>query len=103
VELLQRLGQPPERGLVVELAPNEPQTVRQPLPDRLAKRGTAVLFDVIVYYLGESVVIPVAAGEAHQGEGRRQQAAVGQVVDGRHDLLVGQVAGYAEKHHGAWA
>src|SRR5271166_323882 len=103
VELLERLGQPPERVLVVELPAYEPQSIRQPLPDRLAKRGTAVPFDVIEYYLGESVVIPIAAGEAHQGEGRRQQAAVGQVVDGRHDLLMGQVAGDTEKHHGARA
>ena len=81
----------------------QPQSVGQSLPYRLAKRGTAVLFDVIVYHPGETVVIPVAAGETHQGEGGWQQAAVGQVVDGRHYLFVGQVPGDAEKHHGTRA
>ena len=34
-------------------------------------------------------------------EARRQQPAVGQVVDRRHHLLAGQVAGDAEEHHAA--
>ena len=69
VELLQGLGEPRERGFVIELAPHEPQSIGQPFPDRLTKRGTAVFLDVIEYHLGESVVIPVAARETHQGEG----------------------------------
>ncbi len=44
----------------------------------------------------EVAVAPVAAGEAEQREARRQQAAVGQVVDRRDQLLAGQVAGDAE-------
>ena len=67
VELLQRLGQPRERGVVVELAPHEPQSVRQPLPDRLAERGTAVLFDVIEYHLGESCRDPSRGGRNPPG------------------------------------
>ena len=98
VELLQRLGQPRERGVVVEFASDETQSIGQPFPYRLAKRSTAVSLDVVVDHLGEAVVIPVAAGEAHQREVGRQQAAVGQVVDGRHHFFMGQVAGDAEEH-----
>ena len=46
--------------------------------------------------LGELAVAPVAAGESEQHEPRRQQTAVGQVVDRRDQLLAGQVAGDAE-------
>ena len=42
--------------------------------------------------LREVLVAPVAAGEAEQREVGRQQAAVGQVVDRRHQLLARQVA-----------
>ena len=44
----------------------------------------------------EVAVAPVAAGEAEHHEAGRQQAPVGQVVDGRQQLLAGQVAGDAE-------
>ncbi len=62
-----------------------------------------MLFDVVEYHLGESVVIPVASRKAHQREVGWQQAAVGQVVNRRHHFFVGQVAGDAEKHNGARA
>jgi hypothetical protein len=44
----------------------------------------------------EVVVTPVAPGEAEHDEARWQQAAVGQVVDGRDQLLAGEVARDAE-------
>ena len=53
--------------------------------------------------LGEVLVGPVAPREPDEREPRRQQAAVGQVVDGRHELLAGQVAGDAEEHEAARA
>jgi hypothetical protein len=46
--------------------------------------------------LGEILVLPVPAGEADERETRREQAAVGQVVDGWHQLLARQVARDAE-------
>ena len=49
----------------------------------------------------EVLVGPVASGEADQREPRRQQAAVGEVVDRRHELLAGEVAGDAEDHQAA--
>ena len=58
--------------------------------------GARVLLDRVVHDLGEVLVGPVAAGEADQREAGRQQPAVGQVVDRRHQLLAGQVAGDAE-------
>ena len=63
----------------------------------------ACCLDRVVDDLREVLVGPVAAREADQAEARRQQAAVGEVVDRRHDLLAGQVAGDAEDHHAARA
>ena len=47
----------------------------------------------------KACVVPVPTGEPDQGEVGRQQAAVGQVVDGRDHLFAGQVAGHTEDHH----
>ena len=66
------------------------------LPDLLAEGGAGVLLDRVVDHLREVLVLPVAAGEADEREARRQQAPVGEVVDGRHQLLAGQVARDAE-------
>src|SRR5271155_1523300 len=101
VELGQGLAQPIEPGFIVEGALYEAQSLSQPLPNRLAKRGTAVFFDVVEYHLGESVMIPVAARKTHQREGRWQQATVCQVIDRRHHFFMSQVAGDAEKDNGA--
>ena len=46
---------------------------------------------------------PSRGGRTRRGEPRRQQPAVGEVVDGRHQLLAGQVAGDAEDHQPARA
>ena len=58
--------------------------------------GAGVLLRGLAGQRLEVAVAPVAAGEAEQHEAGRQQAAVGQVVDGRDQLLAGQVAGDAE-------
>ncbi len=65
-------------------------------PDLLGERGPGVLLDRVVHDLCEVLVVPVPAGEPDQREARRQQPAVGQVVDRRHQLLAGQVAGDPE-------
>ena len=91
-------------GLVVaDLARHEPDAFGQLLPDLFAERGPRVLLDRVVHDLGEVLVLPVPAGEADQREARRQQTAVGQVVDRRHQLLGGQVAGDTEDHQHARA
>ena len=96
VEVLDGLPQAVEGDVVVEVARHEPEALGELLPDLLAELGAGVLLDRVVHDLGEVLVGPVAAGEADQREARRQQAAVGQVVDRRHQLLAGQVAGDAE-------
>ena len=63
--------------------------VRAPLLGRAARQ------------LREVAVAPVAAGEADQREAGWQQAAVGEVVDGRDELLARQVPGDAEDDQGA--
>ena len=103
VELVQRLGQPRERLVIVECALDEAASLGQPVPDHLPKRRAGVVFDELENLLGEGLVVPVPAGEPDQGEVGRQQAAVGQVVDGRHHLLAGQIAGDTENHHRARA
>ena len=52
VELLQRLGQPGERLVVVEGALHESAALGQPVPDHLPKRRAGVVFDVFVEHLG---------------------------------------------------
>ena len=103
VELLDGAPQLVERRVVVEVAGHEPEALGELLPDLLAELGAGVLLDRVVHDLREVLVGPVAAGEADQAEARRQQAAVGEVVDRRHHLLAGQVAGDAEEHHAAGA
>src|SRR3984885_3287560 len=101
VELVQDLGQPRERGVIVECAFHKMTSVGEPVPDRLPEWCAGMLLDDLKNFLCECCVVPVAPGESHQGEVGRQQTAVGQVVDGRNYLLAGQIAGHAESHHRA--
>ena len=82
--------------VVVEVAGDEPHALGELLPDLLAERRAGVLLHRVVDDLREVLVLPVAAGEPDEREARRQQTAVGQVVDGGHQLLAGQVARHAE-------
>jgi hypothetical protein len=101
VELLDRLAQLRERGVVVEVAGHEAEALGQLVPHLLAERGAGVLLDRVVHDLREVLVGPVTAREADQREPRRQQPPVRQVVDRRHQLLAGQVAGHAEDDQAA--
>ena len=103
VELLDGAPQLVEGDVVVEVAGHEPEALGELLPDLLAELGAGVLLDRVVHDLREVLVGPVAPGEADQAEAGRQQPAVGQVVDRRHQLLAGQVAGDAEEHQPAGA
>ena len=101
VELFQRLGQPAETpsrrrmcpvrtGSPRPAGPTPPgETVcgRAPLP----RRGRPC----------RNPRRPSPVGRSRPARSRRQQAAVGQVVDRRHQLLAGQIAGHAEDHHAA--
>jgi hypothetical protein len=101
VQLVDGLAKTAERVGVGELAADETDAFQQLLPRLLAVLGAGVRLDRLVHHLGEVLVVPVASGEPDESEPRRQQAAVGQVVDGRHELLAGQVAGDTEDHQGA--
>ena len=92
-----------ERVVVGELAGHEPDALQHLLPHRVPERGPRVQLDRVVGDLREVLVDPVPAGEPDQREAGRQQAAVGQVVDRRQQLLAGQVTGDAEhdQHAGA--
>ena len=103
VEFLQRLGESAERLLVVECALDEPDPLGQPVPHLLAVGCARVLPYRIADQFAEILVGPIPSGKADQGEVRRQQPAVGQVVDRRHQLLAGQIAGDSEDHHAARA
>ncbi len=96
VERLDRLAQALERLVVVERALDEPDALGELAPRRLAERRARVLLDGVVHDLREVLVLPVAAREAREREARRQQAAVGEVVDRGHELLAGEVARDAE-------
>ena len=101
VELLDRAPQLLERHVVVELARHEAEPLGQLVPHLLAERRPGVLADSVADDLGEVLVGPVAAREADEAEARREQAAVGEVVDRRHDLLAREVARHPEQHEPA--
>ncbi len=96
IQLLDGLRQAQERVGIVERALHEADAAGQLLPGRLAERRAAVLFDVLLDPVGEILVAPVAPAETGQAELRGQQSPVGQGVDGRQELLAGEVAGDAE-------
>ena len=97
VELIDRFGEPLEGVVVVELALHEADALGELLPHRFIERGAGVGLDRLLDLRGEVLVLPVAAGKAHQREARRQQPAVGEVIHGRHELLAGEVPGDPEQ------
>ena len=101
VELGDGLGEQVEGGVVVEAAGDEADALGEGAPHLLAERGARVLLDRLVDDLAEVLVGPVAPGEPDEREAGRQQPAVGEVVDRRHELLAGEVAGDAEEHQAA--
>ncbi len=103
VQLLQCLGQASERGVVVEGALYEAEPLRESVPDLLSEGCAGVLFHRIVDDLAEILVGPISSGETDKRERGGQQSAVAQVVDRRHQLLAGQIAGDAEDHDTAGA
>ncbi len=98
VELAHGPAQGGEGVVVVEVARHEAEALGELAPHLLAEGRACVLLDRVVDDLREVLVGPVAPGEADEREARGQQPAVGEVVDRRHDLLAGQVAGDAEEH-----
>ena len=70
-------------------------------PNVLAERRTRVFPDRVVDLGREVLISPLAPGESDESETWRQEAAVGEVVDGRHDLLACEITGDAEEDHAA--
>jgi hypothetical protein len=99
VELLQRLGEPTERLLVVESSLDEPDPLGEPVPHLLAVGRAGMRPHRVADQFSEILVGPIPSGKTHEGEVRREQATVRQVVDRRHQLLGGQIAGDPEDHH----
>src|ERR671910_684161 len=92
-----------ERPLVVEAPGDEADALGQGTPDLLAERRPSPFTHRLVDDLAEVLVGPVPAREADEREPRREEPAVREVVDGRHELLASQVAGDTEEHQGARA
>jgi hypothetical protein len=103
VELLDGAPERAERRVVVEVAGHEAEALGQLVPHLLAELGPGVLLHRVVDDLGEVLVRPVTPREPGEAEPGRQQAPVGEVVDRRHHLLPGQVAGDPEQHQPAWS
>ena len=68
VQLLQRLGQPTECGVVVEGALHEAEALGQPVPHLLAEWCAGMLLDRVIDDLAEILVGPIPSGEADQRE-----------------------------------
>ena len=98
VEVLDGAAQFGEGLGVVERALDEADAFGQLLPGLLAPRRAGVLLDGVVNHLSEVLLVPFSAREAREGEGGRQEAPVGKVIDGGHELLAREVAGHPEHH-----
>ena len=103
VEVDDRLGQVAEGLLVADLTRYEPDALRELSPHFLSERGSGMLLDGRMHDLGEVLMLPGPPREPDQGETRRKQTPIGQVVDRRHQLLGRQIAGDAEDHQHARA
>src|SRR3954451_23259335 len=86
---------------VGEVGRNVVQLRRELVPGVLAERVARVLLDRRLHVLPKGVVVALRARDAHDCEARRQQAADGERIERRHQLLVGEVAGGAEDHERA--
>src|SRR5699024_628780 len=94
----QHLREPVEALVVVEGPGDESQSLRKLLPDLVTERRAAALPGLLPGELRELLGAPATSTEAHQREAGRQQAAVGEIVDRRDELLLGQVSGDPEDH-----
>ena len=101
VELVDGVGQPVERVVVGELARHEPEALGELPPGRLAERRAGVLPYGVVDDLLKSWSAQSRRAKPTSEKPGRQQPPVGQVVDGGHQLLAGQVARDAEDHQAA--
>jgi hypothetical protein len=88
-------------GGVIKCALDEADSFGQLLPGLLAEGGACVLAHGVVDDLGEIFAAPFAARESREGEGRRQQTAIREVVHGRHELLPRKISRHAEHHETA--
>ena len=73
----------------------------QLLPDSGTPWGAGTRPSRFLHVAAQVVVGPGASADAHQGEAGGEQAAVGQVVDGRQELVAGQITSDAEHHQNA--
>ena len=89
-----------ERCRRVEVAADVADAVFEALPDVLVGlAGARVLVDRLAHLLAELLVRQRPPRHADDREVRRQEALEGEVVEGGHQLLPGQVAGGPEDHH----
>src|SRR5690606_37691118 len=86
-----------------EGALDEADAPGQLAPHILVEGGARVLFHGVVDDLGEVLVVPVAPRGADECESGGEESAVGEIVDGEHELAAGEVAGDAEDDEGAGA
>ncbi len=101
VQLVQTLCQGLVALQIVELAAMIENRRGKPRPqfvvELLAREFARCLFE----FLAKDLVALVAAGESDHAHRRRQRPVRGQIVKGRNQLAMGQIAGGPEDHHGA--
>ncbi|MPN33911.1 hypothetical protein SDC9_181403 [bioreactor metagenome] len=98
IEPIKSLLEPDEGIRVVEGALDEVDAAHQLAPDLGAERRAGVLPNAGGQLLDELLFRPVAAGETDQSEARGERAVIGEVVDGRDELLTREIAGDSEEH-----
>ena len=96
VELLDGLLQSRESLVVVELALNETNTLRELCPHVIVEGRARIAFDRVVDDLLEVLGLPVATRKSDECEPGRQKATVREIVDGRHQFFAREVTGHPE-------
>ena len=100
IELVEALLEPGVALRVVEGSGYEDDMTGELGPE-LGEVGAEGLRQALLVLAAKVVVAPVAAGEADDGELAGEVAAPCQVIQGRHQLAMRQVAGSPEQDHGA--
>ena len=96
IQLVDCLFEPFKCCIIVECSRDKSDSLGQLCPDILVELGTCVFLDRVVNDLHEVLVVPIASGEPDEREAGRQQATIGEVIDGGHEFLTRQVAGHAK-------
>src|SRR5215469_456856 len=102
IEFIEALGEAPVGFRVVVVASKVIRLVHKTLTFAFISPG-AVLFGYgLRRYRPELVIAHGSASEPEQSKARCEASVSGEIIERRQQLPLGQIAGRAKHHHGAW-